>query len=387
MAGKRPNKILDKIIASSTARSRKDIKQWRSALQQAEKPEQPKRTLLYNLYDELVLDARLSAEFDKRKLAVQGSEFSIYNPQDGIADNEKTKLLQKPWFFEFLGHAMDSKLLGHSLIQIGDLDENGEISEIMLVNRKHVVPETGMFTVRQGDEKGIYYRENKQYSTWLLEVGEKKDLGLLNKAAPHILYKRFAQSAWSEFCEIFGMPLRYGKTNVKDEESLNRMENMMINMGVASYAVVDNEEELNFVESAKSNGEVYSNLINLCNQEVSFIINGAVIGDSSSGGSRSKEEVGERTGVKVTKSDKQWIEGYLNTVLIPRLITLGYPFQGYEFRFEEAVDVNQLWTITQGLLPHYYIEEEYITNTFGIPVAKKETQDTSQNLKAGKGFF
>lgn len=387
MASKRPDRILDKLIASSSARSRKDIKQWRSALQQAENPDNPKRTLLYNLYEELILDGRLSAELDKRKLAVQGSEFSLYNPEDGVADPEKTALLQKPWFFDFIGYAMDSKPFGHSLVQIGELNEDGEISEVVLVNRKHVVPEKGLFTIRQGDEKGILYREDKKYSQWLLEIGGKKELGLLNKAAPHVLYKRFAQSAWSEFCEIFGMPLRYGKTNVKDAESLNRMENMMINMAVASYAVLDNEEEISFVETAKSNGEVYSNLINLCNSEVSFIVNGAVIGESSQGGSRSKEEVGERTGGLITKSDRQWMEGYINNTLLPRLILLGYPLEGVKFKFEEEADVNELWTIAKGLLTHYDIEEAYITNTFGIPVTKKVIQEPSQNLSSSKGFF
>lgn len=386
MKSKRPNKILDKLIASNSARSRKDINQWRSALQQAENPDNPKRALLYNLYAELILDGRASAEFDKRKLAVQGSEISLYNPADGVTDAEKTKLLQKPWFFDLIGHAMDSKAWGHSLVQIGDMNEEGEISEVELVNRKHVIPEKGMFTVRQGDEKGILYREDKKYSQWLLEFGGKKDLGLLNKTAPHILYKRFAQGAWSEFCEIFGMPLRYVKTNTKDSDSLNRVENMMINMASASYAIIDNEEELAFVETAKSDGGVYNGLIQLCNSEVSFIVNGAVIGESSQGGSRSKEEVGERTGGLITKSDRLWLEGFINTTLLPRLIELGYPVQGLEFKFEEEVDTEGLWTITEGLLPHYDIEEEYITNTFGIPVTKKVVP-TETNLNHRKDSF
>ena len=118
---KRSNKLLDKLVTSNTARARKDIRQWRSALQQAENVENPKRTLLYNLYDELVLDTHLSAEVQKCILAVRGSQFSIYNQADGSADVNKTELLTKPWFYTFLDYAMESIFWGHSLLQIGDV--------------------------------------------------------------------------------------------------------------------------------------------------------------------------------------------------------------------------------------------------------------------------
>jgi len=383
MAKKRPNKLLDKLIVSNTSRARKDINNWRVALQQAENVDNPKRVLLYSLYDELVIDANLSAEIQKRILAVRGNQFSVFNIKDGSTDNEKTALLTKPWFYNFIELAMESIFWGHSLIQIGDLIE-GEISNVQLVNRKHVIPEKGLFIYRQNDEKGVFYREDKQYVNWLLEVGEKKDLGLLNKTSPHVLYKRFANSAWSEYCEIFGMPLRYGKTNVKDTESLNRMENMMINMGAAAYAVIDEDEEINFVQAQGGKGEVYDNLINRANSEISKLINGAVIGEASSGGSRSKEEVGERTGNMITEADKQFLEGYINETLIPRLILLGYPFNGFAFRFEKSKDIKSLWEITQGLLTHYDVDEDFITKTFGIPVSKKK--EVAPKL-SGRGFF
>ncbi|WP_446662918.1 phage portal protein family protein, partial [Flavobacterium psychrophilum] len=35
---------------------------------------------------------------------------------------------------------------------------------------------------------------------------------MLNKAVSHVLFKRFAQSCWSELCEIYGIPPRVLKT-------------------------------------------------------------------------------------------------------------------------------------------------------------------------------
>ncbi len=377
---KRPNKLVDKLVASNTARAKKDIQQWRSALQQAEGVENPKRTLLYRLYQELVLDAHLSAEMQKRTLAVTGSAFSIYLQKDGTAATEKTELLHRPWFFDFLTLAMESVFWGHSLVQIGDVKE-GEITEVTLIDRKHVIPEKGLFIAQESDENGIAYREDRKYSPWLFEIGsDRGNLGLLNKTAPHVLFKRFAQSAWSEFCEIFGMPIRVAKTNTKDQDSLDRMENMMVNTGAAKFAIIDEAEKLEFIEIAKSNGEVYDALINRSNSELSKLINGAVMGEDSKNGSRSKEEVSERTADGITRSDKLAIAGYINYTMIPKLIEHGYPLQGVGFRFEKNKDIQGLWEITKGLLEHKDVANDFITNTFGIPVTDKPVIEKNASL-------
>jgi len=380
---KRPNRLLDKIIKQSSFRARKDINAWRTALTRAENVETPRRDLLLNVYDEIMLDAHLSAEIQKRTLAVTGATYHLYNADGTINDN--STLIETSWFIDFLRMAMDSIWYGHSLIQIEGIVA-GEIQKLTLINRRHVVPEQGLFLIRPTDEKGIAYREDKKYALWLIEVGDTHNLGLLNKAVPHVLYKRFAQSAWSEFSEIFGMPIRYGKTNTKDVESLNRMEQMMQEMGAAAYAVIDNDEQIEFVESNKSNGDVYNGLINRCNSEVSKLINGAVIGEASQGGSRAKEQVGADIGNSIYAADKQFIENYINTTLIPKLIQLGYPIQGTYFAFEQTKDTNQLWQITQGILNHYDVDEQFITDTFGIPVTGKK-QPPSGSLKADTDFF
>lgn len=387
MSEKRPNKLLDKLIASNTARARKDIQSWRTAMQQAEKIENPNRNLLYNLYDELVLDAHLYSLIQKRILAVTGSEFSIYNIKDGKADSEKTLLFKKPWFNKLTKIAIDTLFWGHSVLQIGDIEEN-ELTDISLIKRRHIAPEKGLFKVRQNDDKGILYREDIKYIDWLLEIGETFDLGLLNKCAPYILYKRFATAAWSEYCEIFGMPIRIAKTSVKDDESLNRMENMMIQMGSAAYAIIDEDETIEFIETTAGKGEVYQNLISMCNAELSKLISGAVTGEATQGGSRSKEEVGERMGDLLTKADKEWWESYINYTLIPKLNIHGYKLDGFSFRYEQTKDIKSLWAITKDVLLHYEVEPDFISETFGVPVTgKKELPKPSNSDLNAKDFF
>lgn len=388
MSTVRPNKLLDQLIASNTARARKDIQSWRTAMQQAEKVENPNRNLLYSIYDELVLDAHLYSLIQKRTLALQGAEFSIYNPKDGKVDSEKTMLFKKPWFSDFSKMALEGKRFwGHSLVQIEDLVD-GEINAVTLVKRRHIAPEKGMFKVRESDDKGIMYREDPKYNDWLLEVGEPFDLGLLNKCAPYILYKRFATAAWSEYCEIFGMPIRIAKTSVKDTESLNRMENMMIQMGTAAYAIIDEDESIQFIETTAGKGEVYQNLIEMCDNQLSKLISGAVTGEASDGGSRSKEEVGERMSELLTKADKEWFESYINYTLIPKLNLHGYKLDNFLFRFEQSKDIAGLWAITKEVLVHYDVAPEFISETFGVPVtAKKQAPEAGKENLSAKDFF
>lgn len=382
----RPNLLKDSYKPSAVSRARKNIQAWRSALQAAENVTNPRRTLLYNLYDELVIDAHLTAEMQKRTLNIVGSEFYLYNGK-GIHDEEVAKLISTPWFVKFLTYAMETRYYGHSLLQM-EFGEDDLISDLPLMPRRHVRPENGLWVIQQNDDKGISFREDPKYNKWLIEIGGKDDLGLLNKAAPHVLYKRFAQSAWSEFCEIFGMPLRVTKTDTVDTGNLDRLNSMMIEMATAGYAIIDKEEEIEFIESAKTKGEVYSEMMAFCNNELSMLVSGSIIGGTGDGGSYAKEQVGMDVQQAITVADKQWIEGLVNTVLIPKLVAVGYPMADFRFEFERGKDIQGIWTITKGILEHYEVEDQFIKDTFGIPVTgKKQTPGIQATAKGELGFF
>jgi len=144
----RPDRVVNKIIKSNNSRARKDISQWRTALQQAENVENPKRILLYNLYDEVLLDAHLTAEIDKRIQAVAGSEFELFD-ENGKPNTEASNLLRRKWFVQLLVHAMWSKFWGHSLVEVTQIDNDGKIVGTELLPRRHVIPEREIFTLKQ----------------------------------------------------------------------------------------------------------------------------------------------------------------------------------------------------------------------------------------------
>lgn len=370
------------IIPRSPYRSTQNIQKWRRALQYAENIDRPRRYALYQLYRDLVLDNHLSAHIQKRTTALTSASYSLHN-SDGEPDTKATQLLLTPWFDQITKLYIETKFYGHSLLQIQP--KNQRIHQLDLIPREHIIPELGVCLRQFTDETGIEYRKSKVYSKWLIEIGQNDDLGLLSKAAPYILMKKFAFSAYSEYAEVHGMPIRILKTNTTDSSALSKARTMMENMSNNTGMVIDKEEELELAQGTASKGEVYVALIQLCNTEVSKLITSAVVGEDSASGSRAKEEVSERTETRVYDADKRAFAYFVNYTLLPHLIGLGYPLYGLQFKYEEQKDIQQLYNMAIGLMQNGKdVDNEFITETFGIPVVDKTHQpseDKEQNKK------
>lgn len=390
----RPNRVNDQIfVAAALARGRQLIDDWQKALRAAESTSDPNREQLYKLYHNLLIDADLHSEWDtKRKLRFLGGNFNLVD-QEGNVNPEATKMLQKKWFLDLLNHALDSKLMGHSLVEVHKINDQGLIAQVKLVNRRHVIPEKGLFVPKIGDKKGIFYRQDPNLYRWMFEFGEDTDLGILAKCAPYILFMRFALSAWSEYAEKFAMPIRVGKTNTVDNTSLNRMDAMLLEMATASYAIIDKDEELELIESSRTDGSnVFDKLIGKCEAKLAKIMNGSVTGDASQGGSRAKEQVGQDIQYLVTNSDFTWFESIMNDSIIPQLIGLGYPFAGLTFEYEKPKDTDSLLKIVTELAKHYKIPNDWITENFGVPVEDLPTPEAAPVIRptakgGDHGFF
>lgn len=378
----RPNKVLDSIVRTSTARARRQISDWQAAIRGAENPIAPKRVRLYDIYNDVMLDAHLISELNKRKNSLLQSDFNLYD-ESGKPNHEATAEIKKAWFYKLLSYAFDARAWGHSLIEITQLTEEGKIKNVELVNRWHVIPEFGIVVPNKGDEAGIPYRDNPKFSGWLFEVGDKEDLGLLLKAVPHVLYKRFAQGAWSEFTELYGIPPRYVKTPSRDEGHLRRLELMLRDMGASSYGVFNDDEEFHFMDVPTSDGSIFQNLMKVSANEISKLINGSVIGEDSESGSRAKEQVGMELTQNIWNGDKTWLEGEINENWLPMLVDLGYPFDGLRFEFNREKNLQEEWKIVDGVLRHFTVDPEYIIETFGIPVIEQKMNPTNPPAEAG----
>lgn len=374
-----------RIVPKTVTRTRADIGLWKSALRAADNVENPRRTRLQRLYADIMQDAHLSSLAELRVLSLLGTPFTL--KRDGEVDEECTALLAAAaWKRDIDRFAWEELLYGHSLIELTTSPDG--TPQVTLLPRTNVVPEQGVLLLSEDDGDGIRYREAREYGTWILEFGSRTEYGLLNKAVPHVLFSRFAQSCWSELCEIYAIPPRVLKTNTQDPEMLDRAEQMMREMGAAAWFIIDTNEEFSFAKGADTNGDVYNNLIRVCKEASSLLICGAQLGQDTLNGNRSKEESSQKLFDKIIQADRTRVQGYWNEIILPALVRIGIVPAGLTYEYQQEEDLEKLWQQTHQAMQYFHVEPEWIRNKFGIEVTgEKENGALSVPLAARDGFF
>lgn len=370
--------LVRKLVPKSISRVRKDLESWQKALKAADNTDRPRRRELMDLYADVMLDALITSQIEQRIGRTIQCDFSLKDANGNINEEATSALSEAVWFPLLERYMLESIYYGHSLVELSYDAVKG--LDVTLVPRQNVIPELGLFLYDVTGDDGDLYRNMREYGTYILEFGSARNYGLLNKAVPHALFKKFADSCWSELCEIYGIPPRYIKTNTQDPEMLDRAESMLRDMGSAAYFIIDTTEEFQFASGVSTNGDVYKNLIALCNSEMSLLISGAQIGQDTANGNRSKEEVSVDQLVKLVNGDKRNVKNWMNSCVLPALVRLGVMPDGLLFSFNSEEDTGELWNRTAQAMQYYEVDPQWIKDKFGIEVTGKRGAD--QN-----GFF
>ena len=367
-----PNKVNYKnnIFEQQQYRYTQDITNYKTALHAAESIYSPNRQLLYTLYNNVTLDTHLASVTESRKIKSLSHPFKL--TRNGVADEDATALFNSKWFQNFLELAWESVMYGYSLIQINAIVDGKPSVE--LVPRQHVKPVQNLIVSNPGDVSGYDYT-TAPFNQWLVPVGKPKDLGLLAKVAPLVLLKSNTISNWAQFNELFGMPLRIGRTNLGDEDRAKGMFAAMRDMASAAFAVLDKDDDVEMIQSLKSDGKVYENFLRWIDEQISKTLLGGTM-NTDNGSSRSQSEVHERLAGDYSEFDLKNLTFVVNDSLIPLLINLGLDLTNCTFQFYEIEDRDELFTMTSELLKLgvYDIDEKWIDTKFGIPVTKREIQ-------------
>ena len=362
--------------------TKKDIAKWRQAWQIALSVENPKRTFLYDVYDDNLMDNHLLGAIRNRKLKVIGKPFKLVDKKTSVKNPELTELLRKRWFKKLLNLALDSIYWGHSLIELGDVvaDENGlRFSDVKLVPRRHVSPEYGMLLKNISDEasKGIDYR--KFFADWILEVYEDDtDLGLLNAVSHQCISKRNALAFWDQFSEIFGMPVRIGKTLSRDQKDIDKISSMLDQMGSAAYGVFPEGTVIDIIESSKGDSfNVYDKRIERANSEMSKAIMGQTM-TMDSGSSRSQAEVHESVSDEIAKADGEFLADIINDKLLPLLNKHGFGMESVRFDWDETYELTpiEMLEVEKLILQYYDVDPVYFIEKHNIPIIGIRSQGT-----------
>ncbi|MDM1548719.1 DUF935 family protein [Empedobacter falsenii] len=384
-------KLSTQLVEQYVFKTRQDISKWRMAENAIKAVEFPMSYLLYNLYDDVMNDTTVTSQIENRTLEAISANFNL-RPKGGDIDVELTEELQNAEFLnEIIRQIVYTRFFGHSVIELDWDNTTGENElKATLIPRQNIIAKKGWFCKNYQDAQKINYRELEEYGTWILEFGKNDDLGLLNKIVPHVLFKKFAQSCWSELCEIYGIPPRVMKTDTQDPQALARGKKMMQQMGAAAWFIIDSTEEFQWAQGVQTNGDVYNNLIRLCTNEISIALNGAVLGQDTQNGSYGKERAGQDTLKKLVMADMALVEMYMNTRVMPALARIGVVPEDYVFQYEIAEDTEELWKMTVQALNHFTVDPEWVKDKFGIKITGERESAMpvqQEKLSADDGFF
>lgn len=372
--------IVMDIHRTTDALTRKDIADWRTAWQMAINVDSPNRQRLYDIYRDVDADLHLSGCVEQRRGFVMSRSFKIVS-ESGDEDEKARHYFDQSWFKHLMRLCHDSLWFGHSLVELGELAEDGDgclsYGCVRLIPRKHVIPEYHRCVRNVGDDwtSGIDYHKSP-YSDKLIEAGQPDDLGLFLKAAQQTIPKKNALAFWDAFAEIFGMPMRVAKTTTRDPKEWRRLEQMILEAGSNLGMVTGMETEVQFVESGKGDAfNVYDRRIDRANSELSKLTIGQTM-TIEDGSSLSQSETHLQVLENLVEADRKMLGDIVNNQLIPRMVRHGFPLKGLRFVWDDAVDYTpeQQIAYEKMISDRYEVEPSYFADKYGMPVGERRQQ-------------
>jgi len=375
---------VDNLEKRTRARQANDLRDWSRALDIAEKKDNPDRTELMYIYKNMEIDGHVQGILHVLKNKIKAKEFMIID-SEGEEDEDTTKLFESKWFFKYLDWSIEASFYGFSLIELGALTDS-QFRDMQLVPREHVIPDLGVI------KKGLHrfstgdphfnYKEDEALRDWFLFIGDDKDLGLFNNIAPQVISKKHIFSALWQFIEIFGIPMRIGRTDMDDPKQRERMAAMMENMGRASWGVFDLEDSIELKESAKGNVEMFLEAIRIANQEISKNFTGVsgMFEDKSFVGSA---EVQERLLKELILSFCRMIMFNITDGLIPAMIKQGATeLEGKSFKWkaDDLLSTMEKAEVISKLAHAYEFSPETVQEATGLDVESLKVNEPEEGV-------
>lgn len=380
------------ITVESKRVTSQDLTKWKTAIQSAKSAMNPRRRMLYELYDSIIVDGHLESVMEKMIASVANKRlvFVPHKKDDGMdVEFINENIIQTPWMRKLIKYRMESKAFGHSLAEL--IIAKGMITDARLVNRLNVVPERGWLAMDYNnlEGSGIAYRHDKYYSKYLIEFGEEKDLGKLLNAAQYVIYKRGGIGDYAQCVELFGMPFREARYNPFNPGDREKLDEAMSKAGAAGYAVIPEGSSINFHQTSMGTGakDLYVSLIKeICNEELSKIFLGNTLTTSQGeNGARSLGEVHKDAENEMMLSHLIETEFDLNWNVKEVLAMHGVPnLNKGKFMFQESSDLpmTERIGIDVQLFNSGAVEfpENYWYETYGI-----QKPDNTERKAKGSG--
>lgn len=366
---RRSQKIMLDLVKQSSSVYRQEIQHWQMARQERMNIEAPYTYLLQELYKDVMIDTHLTAMVENRILRITNKTFVIKDKK-GVADYERSEILNKKWFTKAIRYAMESIFYEYSCM-LFEKGTNGEILNVKAIPRAHVNPEKKLIVKEVYDLNGLPF---DKFPNDILFAKLYDGYGLLEKAAPLTILKRHSWASWDEFEQIFGMPIRIAKLGTLSDDVKNEVASWLKTMGTASYGVFPQFADIEIKESNNRDAfNVFMKKIETVDSQLSILINGQTM-TTTDGSSRSQAEVHERTEDQITEADIKEILNWINHSFVPLLRNCGYDIKEDEhIGIETVTDPNEKIKIDTVIMSSsgYQLTKDYLEKTYGVELEDK----------------
>ena len=388
-------KNLNRVISPQQfARIRNDISSWRAAIQEAEAAYYPYRVQMQRIFQDTILNEQVQACWKKRRDLSLLRKFKICG-EDGVDVPELSALFKKRWFTNFLTYAIDTIGFGYTLISLGDI-VNSMFPKLTIVRRQNISPDRRTVTAWPNMPGGVSW-DDPQVSPWHIyidtpnEVGSSPcGFGLFYYVAQAEIYLRNNTGYNADFQELFGQPIRIGKTEKTDENEREEFANDLANMGSSAWMLLDPVDDVKLLES-KNFGTGYQSFADFekrLEAKISKVLLGHADAIDSVPGKLGAGQGGEESPAQlalndIQVSDGRFLEEVINDQLIPRMRAFGFKIpldKRYQFvndaeaeEFRKKEDASNLQTATVFKMIHdagFDGDAKYFSDRTGIPVAK-----------------
>jgi phage gp29-like protein len=325
----KPSNLKNYPVRVQLERIRQDVQKWRDAIREAEQAWYPHRVKMQQLFNDTVLNGHVFACIDRRKKLTLSRGLIIVDEKEN--ENEQwTKWIQQPVFDNLSSYILDAILYGYSFMWYEGI--NGDnIEGLTLGKRWFISPDREQYLAFMYAISGIDIGKNAAdeikdwifYFTTPTETGQSPcGYGLLYKVALYEIFLRNNLGYNGDYIELFAAPFRVGKTRKISELDRAQFEAALRDMGSSGYAVIDPDEEIEFLQgkSSGTGNDVYDNFEQRMERKITKVLLGHPDAmDSKPGKLGAKDEDVQKALDDIAGDDAKYLINNWNIVVLPKL--------------------------------------------------------------------
>jgi len=297
---------------------------------------------------------------------------------DQLLADEIRELISNPEFKSLIDSLLDAISKGFSICEIiwnFEYNKWKPVDYIWRDQRYFMFDRNNLTQIRikNNTSEGLIL-PNYKFITHIpkLKTGIPIKGGLARLISFSYMVKRFTIQNWVRFIEVFGMPLRIGRygAGVKTEDK-QILYNAVRDIAFDAAAILPDSMRIEFQEITQSNNEVFINMANFIDTQISKAVIGQTM-TSDSGSSRAQAEVHDIVRKDIAENDSIQLVNTINKDLITPYIINNY---GVQKRYpkiiskpEKQEDLNVLTNALTKLVPlGLKVQESVIRDRFNIP--------------------